>query len=160
MTIALTVASILGITALAHFAKRILPFKVCPICAGVFLTWSWLLGAHFLGYRIDLIVPALLMGGSVVGVAYQLAPLEARPLTGLEKRSRNIPAERLLLWKVLFIPAGFVAAYSLLAQLWTALLFAAAFLLLVSFLFLFRSRKPDSREEAVGDIEKKMKDCC
>ena len=149
MTIALTVASILGITALAHFAKRILPFKVCPICAGVFLTWVWLLGAHFLGYRIDLIVPALLMGGSVVGIAYSL-----------EKRFLNISAERLLLWKVLFIPAGFVAAYSLLAQLWTALLFAAAFLFLVSFLFLFRSRKPDSREEAVGDIEKKMKDCC
>ena len=89
------------------------------------------------------------MGGSVVGIAYSL-----------EKRSLNISAERLLLWKVLFIPAGFVAAYSLLAQLWTALLFAAAFLFLVSFLFLFRSRKPDSREEAVGDIEKKMKDCC
>ena len=160
MTIALTVASILGITALAHFAKRILPFKVCPICAGVFLTWSGLLGAHFLGYRIDLIVPALLMGGSVVGVAYQLAPLEARPLTGLEKRSRNIPAERLLLWKVLFIPAGFVAAYSLLAQLWTALLFAAAFLLLVSFLFLSESGKTESHKETAKEIEKKMKDCC
>ena len=160
MTIALTVASILGITALAHFAKRILPFKVCPICAGVFVTWSWLLGAHFLGYRIDLIVPALLMGGSVVGIAYQLAPLEARPLTGLGKRSLNMSAERLLLWKVLFIPAGFVAAYSLLAQLWTALLFAAAFLILVSFLFLSESGKTAPRGESAGDIEKKMKDCC
>src|SRR3989344_1060840 len=160
MTIALTVASILGITALAHFAKRILPFKVCPICAGVFITWVWLLGAHFVGYPIDLVVPALLMGGSVVGIMYQLAPLEARPLTGLEKRSRNMSAERLLLWKVLFIPARFVAAYSLLAQLWTALLFAAAFLLLVSFLFLSRSGKTAPRGESAGDIEKKMKDCC
>src|SRR3989338_4778256 len=160
MTIALTVASILGITALAHFAKRIIPFKVCPICAGVFVTWVWLLGAHFLGYRIDLIVPALLMGGSVVGIAYQLAPLEARPLTGLEKRSLNISAERLLLWKVLFIPAGFVAAYSLLAQLWTALLFAVVFLFLVSFLLLSESGKTAPREELLGDIEKKMKDCC
>ena len=149
MTIALTVASILGITALAHFAKRILPFKVCPICAGVFITWVWLLGAHFVGYPIDLVVPALLMGGSVVGIAYSL-----------EKRSLNISAERLLLWKVLFIPAGFVAAYSLLAQLWTALLFAAAFLILVSFLFLSESGKTAPRGESAGDIEKKMKDCC
>src|SRR3989344_7525178 len=141
MTIALTVASILGITALAHFAKRILPFKVCPICAGVFLTWVWLLGAHFLGYRIDLIVPALLMGGAVVGIAYSL-----------EKRSLNISAERLLLWKVLFIPAGFVAAYSLLAQLLTVLLFAAAFLFLVSFLLLPESGKTESREETAGEI--------
>ena len=149
MTIALTVASILGITALAHFAKRILPFKVCPICAGVFITWVWLLGAHFVGYPIDLVVPALLMGGSVVGIAYSL-----------EKRFLNISAERLLLWKVLFIPAGFVAAYSLLAQLWTALLFAAAFLLLVSFLFLSESGKTESHKETVKEIEKKMKDCC
>src|SRR3989344_1549748 len=149
MTIALTVASILGITALAHFAKRILPFKVCPICAGVFITWVWLLGAHFLGYQINLMIPALLMGGSVVGIAYQLV-----------KKARNLSAERLLLWKVLFIPAGFVTAYSLLAPLWTALLFAAAFLLLVSFWFLSGSGKTAPREEEAGDIEKKMKDCC
>ena len=149
MTIALTVASILGITALAHFAKRILPFKVCPICAGVFLTWVWLLGAYFLGYQINLMIPALLMGGSVVGIAYQL-----------EKKARNLSAERLLLWKVLFIPAGFVTAYSLLAQLWTVLLFAIAFLFLVSFLFLSESGKTAPRGESAGDIEKKMKDCC
>jgi len=160
MLITITVISILAVTALAYFAKRILPLKVCPICAGVFITWVWLLGAHFLGYQIDLTVPSLLMGGSVIGIAYQLAPLEARPLTGLEKRSLNISAERLLLWKVLFIPAGFVAAYSLLAQLWTAFLFAVAFLFLVSFLLLSESGKTKSREETAGEIEKKMKDCC
>ncbi|MDO8522594.1 MAG: hypothetical protein Q7S08_04945 [bacterium] len=149
MLITLTTVSMLAITALVWLSNRILPFKVCPICAGVFLTWSWLLGAHFLGYRIDLTVPALLMGGSVVGVAYQL-----------EKRSRNISGERLLLWKVLFIPAGFAAAYSVLSEQWTVLLFAVVFLFLVSFLLLSGSGKPDSREEAIEDIEKKMKDCC
>ena len=149
MLITITVISILAVSTLAYFAKRILPLKVCPICAGVFITWVWLLGAYFLGYQINLMIPALLMGGSVVGIAYQL-----------EKKARNLSVERLLLWKVLFIPAGFVTAYSLLAQLWTVLLFAVVFLFLVSFLFLFRSRKLDSREEAVGDIEKKMKDCC
>ena len=160
MLITITAISILAITALVWLANRSLPFRVCPICAGVFITWVWLLGAHFLGYRIDLIVPALLMGGSVVGIAYQLAPLEARPLTGLGKRSLNMSAERLLLWKVLFIPAGFVAAYSLLAQLWIALLFAVVFLFLVSFLFLSESGKTAPRGESAGDIEKKMKDCC
>ena len=149
MLITITVISILAVTALAYFAKRILPLKVCPICAGVFITWVWLLGAHFQGYPVDLVVPALLMGGSVVGIAYSL-----------EKRFLNISAERLLLWKVLFIPAGFVTAYSLLAQLWTVLLFAIAFLFLVSFLLLSESGKTKPREETAGEIEKRMKDCC
>src|SRR3990167_8175559 len=149
MLITITVISILAVSTLAYFAKRILPLKVCPICAGVFITCVWLLGAYFLGYQINLMIPALLMGGSVVGIAYQL-----------EKKARNLSVERLLLWKVLFIPAGFVAAYSLLAQLWTALLFAAAFLLLVSFLFLSESGKTESHKETAKEIEKKMKDCC
>ena len=149
MLITITVISILAVSTLAYFAKRILPLKVCPICAGVFITWVWLLGAYFLGYQINLMIPALLMGGSVVGIAYQL-----------EKKARNLSAERLLLWKVLFIPAGFVTAYSLLAQLWTALLFAIAFLFLVSFLLLSESGKTKPREETAGEIEKKMKDCC
>ena len=149
MLITITVISILAVSTLAYFAKRILPLKVCPICAGVFISWVWLLGAYFLGYQINLMIPALLMGGSVVGIAYQL-----------EKKARNLSAERLLLWKVLFIPAGFVTAYSLLAQLWTVLLFAIAFLFLVSFLLLSESGKTKPREETAGEIEKKMKDCC
>ena len=149
MLITITVISILAVSTLAYFAKRILPLKVCPICAGVFITWAWLLGAYFLGYQINLMIPALLMGGSVVGIAYQL-----------EKKARNLSVERLLLWKVLFIPAGFVTAYSLLAQLWTAFLFAIVFLFLVSFFLLSESGKTKSREETAGEIEKKMKDCC
>ncbi|MDO8561693.1 MAG: hypothetical protein Q7S05_02600 [bacterium] len=149
MLITITVISILAVSTLAYFAKRILPLKVCPICAGVFITWVWLLGAHFLGYPVDLTVPALLMGGSVVGIAYSL-----------EKRSLNISAERLLLWKVLFIPAGFIAAYSILEGWWIAFLAALAFLLAVSTLFLRSSGGTKMRDETVGDIEKKMKDCC
>ncbi|MDO8561467.1 MAG: hypothetical protein Q7S05_01430 [bacterium] len=156
MLIIITIASILGLTALVRLGEKVLPFKVCPICAGVSLTWAWLLAAHFLGYRIDLMVPALLMGGTVVGLAYQLAPLEARPLTGFEKKFTR-PS---LLWKTLFIPSGFVAAYGILLQLWTVALLAIAFLFLISLLFLSSGGRAGSREAAAGDIENKMKDCC
>jgi hypothetical protein len=149
MLTVITVASILGITALVWLANKVLPFKVCPICAGVFLTWLWLLGAYFFGYEINLAVPALLMGGTVVGIAHQQ-----------EKRFRNISAERLLLWKALFIPAGFVAAYSVLSGEWTALLFAAVFLALVSFWFYGSGEKSAPRKETAEEIEKRMKDCC
>ncbi len=148
MLIIITVVSIFIVSGAAWLASRILPFKVCPICAGVFLTWTGLVAAHFLGYQIDLVVPALLMGGSVVGIAYQF-----------EKKARGA-AGALLLWKTLFIPTGFVAAYSLLAQLWTALIFAIILLFLITLLFLSPGGRPGAREKTVGNIEKKMEDCC
>ncbi|KKW17247.1 hypothetical protein A3C86_01325 [Candidatus Kaiserbacteria bacterium RIFCSPHIGHO2_02_FULL_49_16] len=159
MLIAVTVISILAITALVWLANRFLPFAVCPICAGVFLTWTGLLITHFLGYQINLIVPALLMGGTVIGIAYQLAPLEAWPLTGLKRKFRG-SSDALLLWKALFIPAGFAAAYSALLQLWSALILITVFLVLISTLFLSSNSRTDSREESIEEIENKMKDCC
>ncbi|MDO8552289.1 MAG: hypothetical protein Q7S01_02025 [bacterium] len=147
MLITITVVSILIITGLTWVANKILPVQVCPICSGVFVTWAGLLAAHFLGYEITLIIPALLMGGSVVGIAYQMEKM----LAGSSQQSR-------LLLKILFIPAGFVAAYGILAELWAAAFLALAFLVLVSFLFLSSRVKP--REGTVAEIEQKMKDCC
>ncbi len=160
MTIAIAVVSILAVSALVWLANRALPFTVCPICAGVFLTWAGLIGAHFAGYRVDLLVPALLMGGSVVGIAYQLAPLEARPLTGLEKKSGGSSLGARLLFKALFIPTGFVAAYAVLAQWWAAFLVAAALLAALALWLVSLRGAAGPREETVGNIEKKMKDCC
>lgn len=149
MLIAITVISILAISALVWFANRILPFTVCPMCAGVFLTWMGLVGAHFMGYQVALVVPALLMGGSVVGITYQL-----------EKKFKNSSVGALLFWKVLFIPAGFIAAYAILEQLWIVFLSAIAFLFLMSLVFLSSRGTTDPHEKSADGLEKKMKDCC
>lgn len=139
MLITITVISILVISALVWLANKILPFAVCPVCAGTFLTWVWLVGAHFLGYEINLTIPALLMGGTVVGIAYQLEKKFAKPL---------------LLWKALFIPAGFVSAYSILEQMWIVFLVAIMFMFLMSLALL------PSRGESASGLEKKIEDCC
>ena len=150
MLITITVVSIIAIAGLVWFANKILPFTVCPICAGVFLTWVWLIGAYIWGYQINLSVPALLMGGSVVGIAYQL-----------EKKFGNLSAGKILFWKMLFIPAGFIAAYGILERLPSVFLIAVVFLLLVSLALLSsKSSTTGFRSETVGDVEKKMKDCC
>ncbi|MBI5405514.1 hypothetical protein HY972_00540 [Candidatus Kaiserbacteria bacterium] len=146
MLITITAASILAISVFAWLAKRVLRIEICPVCAGVLLTWIGLVGAYFAGYRIDPVIPALLMGGSVVGIAYQL-----------EKKLRSAPTGAPLLFKMLFIPAGFVSAYAVLEQEWAVLLFATAFLLLLPLLFF---GKTGPRPEGVGDIEKRLKDCC
>jgi|SRR3989344_132169 len=148
MVITIAVVSILVVTALVWLANRMLPFTVCPICAGVFLTWMWLLGAVFLGYGIDPAVPALLMGGSVIGIT-----------SLLEKRFRG-SADALLIWKILFIPAGFVAAYGALGRSWMLVLTGGVALLLATLLYLFLRGGSETRDDAVRDIEKKMKNCC
>ena len=141
--ITITAVSILAISAVAWLFNRILPFTMCPICAGVFLTWVALVGAYFAGYGIDPVIPALLMGGSAVGVAYQL-----------EKKLGRLSANTRLLWKTFFIPAGFVVAYAVLEQSWTVVLLALVFMFLISLAPL------PSRGESARALEKKMEDCC
>lgn len=148
MFIAIAIASIFGITALVWFLNKFLPRPLCPICIGVSGTWVWMLGALVLGYEVELIFPALLMGGSVVGVAYQL-----------EKRLPENASP--LLWKALFIPSGFAAFYSVLVKRWGVL--AALSVIVFSIAIVFFRKSPnkgvaDSR--GVEELEEKMKNCC
>ncbi len=137
--------SILGITVFVWLANRVLAFRVCPICAGVAGTWLWMLAARLLGYEIDPIALALLMGGSVVGIAYQI-----------EKRLSQSRSP--LLWKTLFIPTGFIGAYGLLMQWWGVLLVSLTFLALVVYAFL--STHKNAQKGVIKELEEKMKNCC
>lgn len=140
--------SILGITALAWLANRVRAFRVCPICAGVAGTWLWMLAARLLGYQIDPLVLAMLMGASVVGIAYQV-----------EKR---LPSSRSpLLWKTLFIPAGFVAAYSAISAWWAVFAIMTILLVILTLKFMEESHSRGVKSDTtVKELEKKMKNCC
>ncbi len=155
MPILIIVFSIVIITASAWAARRFLSLNICPICAGVAGTWLWALGGMMWGKLSagDFELPvAILMGGSIVGIAYQV-----------EKR---LPPNRSsLLWKALFIPAGFVVVYSALQSLWLLLLGALALCLGLGIGFtrgrVSRSVSRDSEHrQRVDELEKKMKDCC
>ncbi len=146
MNIFLVISSILAVTGLVWILSRFLSYKVCAICAGVSGTWMLMLGARFLGYPIDPAVLAMLLGGSVVGVAYQL--------------EKKLPQKRsALLWKVLFIPAGFVAAYGIVQSLWFMFLGALVLLLLFSYSFL-RAPREHTNFSPTKELEEKMKQCC
>ncbi len=159
MLIIIVTISILGISAIAWFANRILPIRVCPVCAGVAGTWLGLLAVHFAGYRIDLAVPAILMGGSVVGIAFQLEqklPAESAGSDGIVGASWRTP----LLWKMLFVPAGFIAAYSVLEEWWGVLLIMLAYLALLSLFFLSGRKDQKPRDRTLGELKRKMQKCC
>lgn len=69
------ILSILVFTCIAWVLNKILPIKICPICAGVSLTWLWMLlgmGYGLLSIEKYQFVTAILMGGSVVGITNKL----------------------------------------------------------------------------------------
>ena len=142
----ITIASIGGITLAVWLVDKVLSFKVCPICAGVSGTWLWMLAASFLGYEIDRVIVAMLLGGSVVGIAYQS-----------EKR---LPAGKsALLWKALFIPVGFVVAYSLVVSQWSMMAVSLGIAGMLAWMFLKGSgtQRPN---EKVQELKKNMENCC
>lgn len=151
MSIIIATISILVITGFVWSMKRLLRLRVCPICAGVSLTWLWMLAGvltnqlPITNYQLPI---AILMGGSVVGIAYQL-----------EKR---LPMGRsALFWKTLFIPAGFVAVYSLLAFSWIIFGAMVVILIFLALIFLRRiSLHPQEENSKIKELEKKMEKCC
>lgn len=151
MPVILATLSILAITALAYGASRFLRIAVCPICAGVSATWFWILAGITSGL-LDAeewsLVAAIAMGGTIVGIAYQV-------------ERRLAPGRSQLLWKTLFIPTGFVAAYSLLQATYFAAAVSAGLLALIAFSFLRPPRKVSSEQSArAADLEERMKHCC
>ena len=147
MLFVITIISIFIIGFLVWLANHFLPFRICPICAGVSGTWIWLLTGYFMGYQIDLIIPAMLMGGSVVGLAFQLG----------EKLDHG---KSLILWKTLFIPTGFVLAYSILFKEWLVFFVILVFLLVITYLFLSKDGSKKLDKEKIDELKNKMDKCC
>ena len=148
MTIILiTTVSILAITGFAWLAGKILPFRVCPVCVGVAGTWIWMLAAQLAGFAPDASMLAILLGGSVVGMAYQL--------------EKHLPQGRSpLLWKTLLLPTGFAAAYGLAVAHWSLLAMAVAALLFVAAVFFVPRSHAEKNSAAVEKLEQDMKKCC
>lgn len=149
--LAITIISIFVLAGLAWLLNKMLALSICPICAGVSGTWIWILAARFLGYPVDLLIPAILMGGSVVGIAFQV---EKKLHVGF------VGWRTPLFWKMLFIPVGFALVYSVLLQWWGMV--SVLFVFLLAILFIFLSPQPERRgdNKMAADIENKMKNCC
>jgi len=129
--------------------------KICPICAGVSLTWLLILAGLNLGLLVAggwLLIAAIAMGGTVVGIAYQG-----------EKRFKWA-TDNAMKFKTLVILIGFVLAYLALSFIsWTIFWAAFAILGLVAYVYFVM---PDGTKKGVkdtakiGGIEEKLKDCC
>jgi hypothetical protein len=151
LSLSATLASILILTTLAWLLRRAVLPRLCPLCAGVAGTWIALLAAHWTGMELDLRLPALLLGGSVVG----LAGLGEAALAG---RSPGA----VLAWKAVLVTTGFATAYALLLPVWSGVVAGAALmaaLLAVPWLIAPPS-SAGAGTEGQASLLAKLKNCC
>lgn len=159
MEIFTTTLLVLAITVFVWMLNKVLPFKICPVCAGVSGTWL-ILTAGILSdllpaasYQLPI---AVLMGGTVVGISYQ------------GEKTLLLADWHGLVWKALVTVVGFPAAYlSLLNMSWKLLGFEVILLSTLLYLFFVRpsvkikSQMRSAKEIAdIDRLERKMEECC
>ncbi len=71
----IVISSILFLTLIVRVINKKLPIQICAICAGVTLTWLWMLLGMWLGLlsvsRYEFLT-AILMGASIGGIVTEL----------------------------------------------------------------------------------------
>lgn len=149
----ITIISILLITPVIWLVSKKLKFKICPICAGVALTWFWLL----VGIKLNLLSSAdyqlptaILMGGTVVGLMFKL--------------EQFIKIKFVLIWKTLFVALGFMVVHSLMFANWMIFLVSAILVVLLTFILKVSKTTLENQKlhevSSSKELEEKMKNCC
>lgn len=129
--------------------------KICPVCIGVSFIWLVLSAGVALGYLSPstFLVPiALLMGGTVVGIAY------------LGEKRCHWAAQHPQKWKWLVVIIGMPTAYLLVSHISKLVVFVELIILLnLAYLLFIKTSKLDQAgksEEQLDKIEKQMEQCC
>lgn len=159
------------LAAASDFIKGVVGRKVCAICAAVSLTWLWLLVLWFLEIEVDILLIAILMGGSIVGAMYKV-----------EEIFKKKKWEKFWLVRLLIILGGTALVYFLLKGA-TCLFLSTALILLVVAWFMWvlsltvkrggGPASPDASQggpespvkskrlsRAISELEEKLKNCC
>lgn len=140
----LTFALLTGLFVLLLIVKVIFKLNFCVLCGAVSLTWISLVGLFWAGLFEDILLIALLMGGSIVGIYYLV-----------EKKVR----EQLHIFRFPFFLTLVFWAYLLLKFEFNASVFIVAGLvvflwLICGFLYFFRNNAK------FKSVVSKLIDCC
>ncbi|MEK9175758.1 MAG: hypothetical protein AAB795_04205 [Patescibacteria group bacterium] len=115
--------------------------KICPICVAVSGTWLLIQIGVYGGLLMAnnwILVAAIAMGGTVVGIAYQ-------------KQS--------LFWKSIVITIGMPVAYLFVTHI-NPLVIVLEIIILLIFAYMFFLKQGSTRNYNVRDLETKLKNCC
>lgn len=156
MPILIAIASFLAFTLVTLWVDRVFKIRPCPVCVGVSGTWLWLTPAVLAGVLPEepyILIIALLMGASVVGIADQA-----------EKRIAWV-ARHSVKAKSIVIAPGIALGFWALANLsWTVWLLEVFLMSILAWRFFFQKihPAPSARRAAPGvtDLEKNLDQCC
>ena len=156
MPLLIVIVSIAALTLVLYLFNKILPFRVCPICAGVSLTWFLISIGIYKG-----ILPAadwimlltMLMGGTVVGIAYQA------------EKTFRWAKENNVLSKTLIILVGLPLAYLAIENLALGTILIEAVLMIILIYFFFIKKRGSAPShlnngKTISDLEKQLEECC
>lgn len=130
-------------------------YNICPICAAVSSTWLLMSAGVAWGYLTAtafLIPISLLMGGTVVGIAY------------LGEKRFNWAVQHPQKWKSVVTVIGMTIAYLLVTNL-AKFVVGIELIIIITLAYLFFIKKPTKpnvgvKDTEVGRIEKQMEQCC
>ena len=145
MEMLVTIGLISVVTLAVSVVNKLLSFRVCPVCAGVSLTWLLMTAGILTGQLLitDYQLPlAILIGGTVVGVS--------------NKNKNKLKAPIVL--------SGFLLVYYALNYLnWTIFWVEVAVLVLIMYAYFIvpdKKLKIGDNPVKVKEIEEKLKNCC
>ncbi len=130
--------------------RKLLKTDICAICAAVSSTWLVLLALYYAGYRIDPLMPAILMGQSVTGLMYLY-----------ERRVKKTNFRWPLAFRIFFPVGGTLVVYSVVTRgaaadaYGAAAAVAAAIAALAIGIFVFGK----FNKQVMGVI-RKLEECC
>ncbi|MFQ5493308.1 MAG: hypothetical protein ACE5DX_04075 [Candidatus Dojkabacteria bacterium] len=154
--ISLIIALFVVTTLIKPGLDKLLPFKFCSICFAVSATWLTLLVLGYLSIEVDPVLPAVLMGGSVVGTMYKIKE---------SMKSKNYNGSSIV--QVIFMCFGFLIIYYFLQNNGTALVLTTTtgvFAGVLLWILLKRSDAPGGtlkkNDPLYKVLGKKLENCC
>lgn len=139
-------ASMIGLYILAIGYNLVgLKPKACPICVAVAGTWLWQLVVYFVYPNIvSQLWLGILMGGSVIGIMYQIDKKLAGRLSWIVA-------------KPIWVTTGFGLISALIRQQWSWVVLASIILMIIGLVVAVAMFSPESKPSPVLE---KLKNCC
>lgn len=89
----IAIFSIFFLTGIVFILNKKLPIQICPICAGVTLTWLWMLfgmGLGFLSVPRYEFITAILMGASIGGIVTEFKKLFLKYRNNSSEKNKKV----------------------------------------------------------------------
>lgn len=127
--------------------EKILRVRLCALCMSVAVTWLGMFFLKSMGYAIDVVLLAILMGESITGILY-------RTVYSLKRKSG---AASLLDLGILTV--GTMGVYFLIKGVFEITALIIPFLLFLS-VFIQRIKKEKPKTKLAQGLVKKLEECC